>query len=55
MQPGFITGITLPLWTLLVEIMPAMAEHVDSAKENAEKWDKYIESETDKQSYKKVL
>ena len=40
-QPGFINGITLPLWNTLIEIIPSMKEYVDTAKENVSKWEKY--------------
>lgn len=52
MQPGFINGITLPLWTVLSEIMPEMKEFVDEAKANAVRWDSYEETEEDKNLYK---
>ncbi len=51
MQPGFVNGITLPLWTVLVEIMPEMKEFVDEARANCVKWDSYEESEDDKKIY----
>ena len=51
MQPGFINGITVPLWNLLVEIMPPLRGYVDQAKENVTNWEKYIETEEDKKVY----
>ncbi len=41
MQGGFINGITIPLWTVLSEIMPEMKDHVEEAKANAVKWESY--------------
>jgi len=38
MQPGFINGVTLPLFAPLSQIMPSMLEFVDAADENCEKW-----------------
>lgn len=35
MQPGFINGITLPLWNVIIEIMPTLREAVDTAKSNS--------------------
>ena len=34
MQPGFLNGISIPLWSTLAEIMPALGENVDAFKEN---------------------
>jgi len=51
MQPGFINGITVPLFSVLVEIMPSMKEHVEVAKQNAIIWDSYEETEEDKKVY----
>eukprot|EP00347_Sterkiella_histriomuscorum_P011239 403373213 len=51
MQPGFINGITLPLWSVIAEIMPSMKEYVDEAKANVSKWEQYEETEEDKKIY----
>lgn len=53
MQPGFINGITIPLWSILAEIMPEMKEYVDEAKTNVANWESYEESEEDKLVYSK--
>ena len=50
-QPGFINGITIPLWTLLVEVLPSLKEYVDQAKENSTQWQSYEETEEDKKVY----
>ena len=34
-QPGFINFITIPLWTVLAEVMPGIRDFVDGARENA--------------------
>ena len=52
-QPGFINGITIPLWSVLSEIMPEMKEYVDEAKINVTKWEEYEETEEDKKVYSK--
>lgn len=51
MQPGFINGITIPLFSVLTEIMPTMKEYVEEAKVNVTKWEKYEETEEDKKIY----
>jgi hypothetical protein len=53
MQPGFMNGITLPLWSVIVEIMPGMQEYLEAARENNALWDKYEETEEDKKVYNK--
>ena len=53
MQPGFINGITVPLWSTIAEVMPSMHEFVQGAKENSHLWDEYEETEEDKKSYTK--
>lgn len=53
MQPGFINGITIPLWSALADIMPSLKDHVEAAKDNSIKWTNYEESEEDKQVYVK--
>jgi hypothetical protein len=32
-------GITIPLWSVIAEIMPQMREHLDEAKINITKWE----------------
>ena len=51
MQPGFINGITIPLWTVIVEVLPSMSEYLRATKENAAAWEKYEETEDDKKVY----
>ena len=51
MQPGFINSITIPLWTVINEIMPSMEEYLNAAKENVGIWEQYEETEDDKKSY----
>ena len=51
MQPGFINGISIPLWSALVEVMPDMADHIQAFKDNVSKWQNYEETEEDKKSY----
>lgn len=51
MQPGFINGITIPLWDTLAIIMPSMKEFVDEARANITKWESYEETEEDKKVY----
>ena len=51
MQPGFINFITIPLWSVLVEIMPTMSEFVEEAKKNVINWEHYEETEEDKKIY----
>lgn len=53
MQPGFMNGITLPLWSVVVEVMPGMCEFLVAAKENTGLWEKYEETEDDKRVYLK--
>jgi hypothetical protein len=53
MQPGFMNGITIPLWSVIVEVMPGMAEYLAAAKENTALWEKYEETEDDLKVYKK--
>ena len=52
MQPGFINGVSIPLWSALVEVMPNMADHIQAFKENVNKWKNYEETEKDKKSYR---
>lgn len=52
MQPGFMNGITIPLWSLTSEVMPGMQEYVETAKENTKKWEEYQETEDDKKVYR---
>ena len=51
-QPGFINGISIPLWTVIVDIMPTMSEYLQGARENSRLWDDYVETEEDKKVYK---
>lgn len=51
MQPGFINGITVPLWSVLVEVLPTMQEFLDEAKQNAIKWEQCEETEEEKKVY----
>ena len=51
-QPGFINGITVPLWVSVCEIMPHMQPYLQGAKDNAVTWETYEETEEDKRSYK---
>jgi hypothetical protein len=51
MQPGFMNGITIPLWSVVVEVMPGMQEYLEAAKENTGIWEKYEETEDDKKVY----
>ena len=51
-QPGFINGITVPLWVSVCEIMPQMQPYLQGARDNALAWDSYEETEEDKMSYK---
>jgi hypothetical protein len=44
MQPGFMNGITVPLWTVIAEIMPSMGEYLQAAKDNTAKWEQYEET-----------
>lgn len=53
MQPGFMNGITLPMWTVIVEIMPEMKEMLDEIKVNKDLWEAYEEDEEDKTYYVK--
>ncbi len=53
MQPGFMNGITIPLWSVVVEVMPGMQEYLEAAKENTGLWEKYEETEDDKKVYLK--
>ena len=48
MQPGFMNGVVLPLWTVIVEVMPSMGEYVEAAKKNVKHWEAYEETEEDK-------
>ena len=48
MQPGFMNGVVLPLWTVIVEVMPTMGEYVEAAKKNVKNWEAYEETEEDK-------
>jgi hypothetical protein len=52
MQPGFMNGVVLPLWTVIAEVMPTMGEYVEAAKKNVKRWEAYEETEEDKQVYK---
>ena len=52
MQPGFMNGVVLPLWTVIAEVMPAMGEYVEAAKKNVKRWEVYEENEEDKRVYK---
>mmetsp|Transcript_27325 Transcript_27325/g.20458 ORF Transcript_27325/g.20458 Transcript_27325/m.20458 type:complete len:80 (+) Transcript_27325:445-684(+) len=51
MQKGFITGITIPIWTAMSEVMPGLRAHLEQAKANLETWENYQETEEDKASY----
>lgn len=51
MQPGFLNGISVPLWSVIVEIMPGMGDHLEAFKENVAKWQQYEETEDDKLIY----
>src|SRR4051794_4177534 len=51
MQGGFISGITIPLWTVISEIMPEMKEVVEGGRRNALIWETYEETEADKKIY----
>jgi hypothetical protein len=53
MQPGFMNGITIPLWSVVVEVMPGMFEYLEEAKKNTSLWEKYEENEDDKKVYSK--
>ena len=55
MQPGFMNGITIPLWSMVVEVMPGMREYLEAAKENIAKWENYQETEEDLKVYKKPM
>ena len=55
MQPGFMNGITIPLWSVVVEVMPGMAEYLEAARQNTAEWEKYEETEEDKKVYTKKL
>lgn len=48
MQPGFINGITIPLWSVLVEVMPSMGEYLKAARENCLKWESFDGGNADK-------
>lgn len=52
MQPGFMNGVVLPLWTVIAEVMPGMGEYVEAAKNNVKLWEAYEENEEDKRVYK---
>ena len=52
-QPGFLTGISIPLWSAISEVMPGMLEFVESAKDNTKKWETYEETDEEKRIYKK--
>ena len=52
MQPGFMNGVVLPLWSTVSEIMPEMSEYVEAAKENVRLWEQYEETQDDKEVYK---
>ena len=52
MQPGFMNGVVLPIWSVISEVMPEMIEYTEAAKENVKKWETYEESEEDKKVYK---
>ena len=51
-QPGFINGITVPLWTTIIELMPKMLVYVQTAKDNALAWERHVESEEERGLYK---
>ena len=51
MQPGFMNGVVLPLWSVIAEVMPAMTEYVEAAKENVKRWEQYEETQEDKVVY----
>ena len=53
MQPGFMNGITIPLWSVIVEVMPGMQEYLEAARKNTVLWETYEETEEDKEVYLK--
>ena len=50
-QPGFISFVTLPLFTALGHIMPVIAKDVEVMKQNLQQWKTYEETEDDKKVY----
>ena len=53
-QPGFVDFIVLPLFNTICEIMPENKPLVKQARENAERWKTYEESEQEKLVYSKT-
>jgi cAMP-specific phosphodiesterase 4 len=47
-QPGFISFVSLPLFTNLAQIMPELNLEVQAMKNNCETWKTYEETEEDK-------
>jgi len=52
-QPGFISFVSLPLFTNLAAIMPEMNKEVQQMKNNSEQWKLYEETELDKRVYER--
>ena len=55
-QPGFINFVVLPLYQIVGQILPVVSQKdgcIDTLKQNCERWQKYEETEEDKEIYKK--
>jgi len=44
MQPGFINGITVPMFSVMQEIMPVLAQNTENAKRNCKTWEELFDS-----------
>ena len=53
-QPGFVNFVVLPIFNPFVKIFPVLTECVDQLKTNVTTWKSYVETEEDKQVYKKI-
>jgi cAMP-specific phosphodiesterase 4 len=53
-QPGFVDFIVLPLFNTICEILPENKPLVKQARENAERWKTYEESDNEKLVYTKI-
>ena len=54
-QPFFINYVVLPLYQIVGQILPVVAQKdgcIPTLKSNCEKWNQYEETEEDKQIYK---
>lgn len=51
-QPGFLNFIVIPLHKEMVNIFPVLGKmNLDRAQENVTNWEKYVETEQDKEVY----